>query len=71
MSGWRPKVRDLLHELRRIGARAIRTKGSHQTWELPDGERIGLVINHLGDNAGRREILIVERALEKLKGAVA
>jgi predicted RNA binding protein YcfA (HicA-like mRNA interferase family) len=64
-------VRELLHELRRIGAIAIRTKGSHQTWELPDGERIGLVVNHPGDNAGRREILVVERALAKMRGIAA
>lgn len=40
---WR-EVRD---ELRELGAREIRTKGSHESWRFNDGETFVVVCNHL------------------------
>lgn len=45
-----PKAwRELLDELRRMGATSVRLKGSHEVWRFPDGEIFVAVINHLGD----------------------
>jgi predicted RNA binding protein YcfA (HicA-like mRNA interferase family) len=43
--------RDVLTLLRRLGAVPLRTKGSHQTWALPDGTRQTVLVNHLGRRA--------------------
>lgn len=58
-----PKVRELVSALTRLGARAIRTKGSHQTWETTDGKRFQLVVNHPGDPCSRQVLRCVEAAL--------
>lgn len=44
-----PKTwRDARALLRSRGAYPARTKGSHQTWRLPDGRSFVVVCNHLG-----------------------
>ena len=43
--------REVISTLRRVGATALRTRGSHQTWALPDGTRETVVVNHLGHRA--------------------
>lgn len=43
--------RDAIDALRRAGAVPVRTRGSHQTWALPTGERQTVVCNHLGARA--------------------
>lgn len=42
------KVRDIQRELRSLGGRPLRCKGSHETWALPSGRRVVLVVNHPG-----------------------
>jgi len=46
----RPKVRELLAELRDAGWRPVRCRGSHQIWRAPDGRTMPLVINHMNDD---------------------
>ena len=43
--------REVISTLRRAGGVPVRTRGSHQTWALPDGGKQTVVINHLGDRA--------------------
>jgi predicted RNA binding protein YcfA (HicA-like mRNA interferase family) len=40
---------ELLGILRQLGARPVRTNGSHQTWRFPDGETFVCVVNRLHD----------------------
>lgn len=42
--------RDLRGSLRSMGAKPIRTRGSHQTWRLDHGGTFTLVCNHLNDD---------------------
>lgn len=49
--------------LGRVGARPIRTKGSHQTWETSEGKRFQLVVNHPGDQCSRQVLRCVMDAL--------
>lgn len=41
--------RDLRLVLDELGAVAIRSNGSHETWRFSDGETFVAVINHLAD----------------------
>ena len=41
--------RELLKELRDLGAAPDRQKGSHQVWRFDDGEIFPVVVNHLAD----------------------
>lgn len=45
--------RDLRAALRHMGARAVRARGSHETWRFDDGETFVAVINHLNDDVPR------------------
>jgi predicted RNA binding protein YcfA (HicA-like mRNA interferase family) len=40
------KIRDFQRLLREIGAQEVRTSGTHQIWELPNGHRIPLVLGN-------------------------
>ena len=42
------KVKDIQRELRSLGGRPLRCKGSHETWALPSGRRVVLVVHHPG-----------------------
>jgi predicted RNA binding protein YcfA (HicA-like mRNA interferase family) len=57
-----PKVRELISALKRIGAQAVRTRGSHQTWEW-NGKRFQLVVNHPGGSCSRQVLRCVQDAL--------
>jgi predicted RNA binding protein YcfA (HicA-like mRNA interferase family) len=46
--------RDAIAWLVSRGARPLRTKGSHQTWRLPNGKSFVVVCNHLGADMGVR-----------------
>ncbi|WNM70253.1 hypothetical protein [Myxococcus phage Mx1] len=38
------KIRDFQRLLKDVGAKEIRTSGTHQIWELPGGKRFPIVI---------------------------
>ena len=40
--------RELRRGLRDLGARPVRTRGSHEMWRFADGEMFLVVRNHLG-----------------------
>lgn len=44
------KVRDLLRRMAELGATAHRISGSHQTWILPSGSHVIVVVNHKNDD---------------------
>lgn len=56
------KVRELLSALRSAGGRPVRTKGSHQTWEV-SGRRLVLVVNHPGSEATKGAVKSVRKFL--------
>lgn len=64
---WREVVA-LLHEL---GARPIRTRGSHQTWAFPNNERFTVVCNHLGDTVPRKILATLRRLLARRSPSAA
>lgn len=45
-----PSWRQLRVSLRALGARPIRTRGSHETWRFQDGETFIVIINHVADS---------------------
>ena len=53
---------DLCVELRNLGARPVRTKGSHQTWRFDDGMSFTVVCNHMADDVPAN-ILVAFRRL--------
>ncbi len=58
-----PKTRELIHALRKLGGKPIRQSGSHETWEMPNGVRFPLVVNHVNDTCSRRVLQSVQEAL--------
>jgi predicted RNA binding protein YcfA (HicA-like mRNA interferase family) len=44
------KVREAIQKLKKLGGEPVRTRGSHQTWLLPGGQHVTLVVNHLGSD---------------------
>lgn len=48
-----PKVRELIHALRRQGCAPIRQKGSHEIWKTPTGGTFTIVVNHPNDVVSR------------------
>ena len=65
MSGRLPilKPRDVESILRKLGFRFIEQKGSHASWEHPDG-RFTAVPHHGGEEIGRG---LLRRILEQIK----
>jgi predicted RNA binding protein YcfA (HicA-like mRNA interferase family) len=59
------RVRDLLHDLRRHGCRPLRTRGSHQIWATPTGAKLGVVVNHPGNDVSATVLAAVRRALRR------
>ena len=59
----KPKVRDVLAELRAAGWWPVRCRGSHQLWRAADGRSIPVVVNHANDDASAAVVLCVRRLL--------
>lgn len=47
------KVRDMQVFLRENGCEALRIRGSHEIWRLPNNTTIALVVNHLNADVSR------------------
>ncbi len=61
----RPKLRHLLQELRTLGFRPERTRGSHQVWSTPGGAHLTLVVNHANCDVTPIVLASVRRALRR------
>lgn len=59
-----PKVREVRAWLLRLGCKRVRCKGSHETWEAPNGRPCSIKINHLGDDMSARVLSRVRRWLQ-------
>lgn len=57
------KFRELLQTLRGQGGKALRTRGSHQTWQMPSGATFPVVVNHLNDDVPPPVLASIRRAL--------
>jgi len=57
------KVRDLVEILKSAGAVAVRVRGSHQVWKMPNGRSTTIVVNHMNADATRRVLASVRRLL--------
>lgn len=57
------KVREMQKELRRLGCEAIRIKGSHEVWKLPNGNCLTIVANHKNAEVSRTVMANVMKAL--------
>lgn len=55
------KVRVVLEILKERGCREVRVSGSHQIWEMPNGERFPVVINHKNAEASRIVLATIRR----------
>ena len=53
--------RELRRQLRVLGAKPIRTKGSRQIWRFEDGETFVLVCNHLAHPVPSKILSAFER----------
>ena len=42
--------RELRGQLRALGARPVRNRGSHEVWKFDDGETFVAVVNHVSDS---------------------
>lgn len=60
-----PDTRTLIRELRRRGWRAVRTRGSHQTWRSPEGRTLVLTVHHLSRPAGSEVLAAFRRAMRE------
>jgi predicted RNA binding protein YcfA (HicA-like mRNA interferase family) len=55
------KVRDAVQRLKKLGGTPVRTRGSHQTWLLPGGQHVTLVINHLGSDITNAVLMTIRQ----------
>jgi predicted RNA binding protein YcfA (HicA-like mRNA interferase family) len=60
-----PKVREVITRLSRLGCRRIRSNGSHEIWEAPNGQRCPIVINHRGADMSPHVLASVRRWLRQ------
>ena len=60
-----PSVREVRTRLLQLGCGPIRSNGSHEVWEAPDGSRCSIVINHLGSDISARVLSSVRRWLRR------
>lgn len=60
--------REAVTFLKSVGARPVRTKGSHQTWRLPDGSSFTVVCNHLGADIGHGLRVRLRRLRDRRRG---
>lgn len=56
------KVRDLLRHLRDHGCTSLRQTGSHEMWQLPDGNTFPVVVNHANDDVTPNVLAAARRA---------
>ncbi len=63
----RPKVRDILAELRAAGWVPVRCRGSHQQWHSPQGRTITVVVNHKNDDATPAVIASLKRMIKSAR----
>ncbi|NMO18012.1 type II toxin-antitoxin system HicA family toxin [Pyxidicoccus fallax] len=62
----RPRIRELVQALERLGCRASRRRrGSHQKWTTPGGAAMSLVIARPGDEVSRTVLTHVQRILRR------
>jgi predicted RNA binding protein YcfA (HicA-like mRNA interferase family) len=63
---YRPKVRELLQALERLGCRASAHRGgSHQKWTTPGGAAFPVVIARPGAEVSRTVLTSIRRILRK------
>ena len=63
---YRPKVRELLQALRRLGCRPSAPRGgSHQKWTTPAGAALTVVISCPGAEVSRTVLTSVRRVLRR------
>ncbi|MDC0711954.1 type II toxin-antitoxin system HicA family toxin [Stigmatella sp. ncwal1] len=63
---YRPKVRELIQALERLGCRAGPLRGgSHQKWTTPGGAALSVVIARPGAPVSRSVLTSVRRALRQ------
>jgi predicted RNA binding protein YcfA (HicA-like mRNA interferase family) len=63
---YRPKVRELLPALRRLGCRPHAVHGgSHQKWTTPAGAALIVVISHPGAEVSRTVLSCIRRILRR------
>lgn len=70
MSRRRPKVRDVLSQLRAAGWEPVRCRGSHQIWRGPEGQSMPVVVNHENDEVSPRVLATFRKYLSKKEGSV-
>lgn len=63
---YRPRVRELLQKLRRIGCYpTVPRGGSHQKWTTPGGAALTVVISHPGAAVSRTVLSSIRRILRR------
>jgi|GEM_PF-4652364 len=63
---YRPKVREVLQALERLGCRAGPLRGgSHQKWTTPGGAALSVVISRPGAQISRTVLTSIRRILRK------
>lgn len=59
------KVRDLQRALQDRACAAIRIKGSHEIWKLPNGNCLSIVVNHKNADVSRIVLANVNKGLRE------
>jgi hypothetical protein len=63
---YRPRVRELLHSLQRLGCRPNMPRGgSHQKWTTPGGAALSVVISSPGAEVSRTVLACARRILRR------
>ncbi|WNG47358.1 type II toxin-antitoxin system HicA family toxin [Archangium minus] len=63
---YRPKTRELMKALARLGCRATPPRGgSHQKWTTPRGAALTVVISHPGAEVSRTVLSSIRRILRR------
>ncbi|RKH53322.1 type II toxin-antitoxin system HicA family toxin [Corallococcus llansteffanensis] len=63
---YRPRIRELMDELKHLGCRARPLRGgSHQKWTTPGGAALSVVITRPGDEVSRTVLTSIRRVLRK------
>lgn len=59
------KVRDALKLMAEKGCIAVSVRGSHQKWQLPDGNTVPLVVNHKNDDVSPAVMMTLRKVFRK------
>jgi predicted RNA binding protein YcfA (HicA-like mRNA interferase family) len=63
---YRPRIRELLQELERLGCHPTAPRGgSHQKWTTPQGAALTVVIAHPGAEVSRTVLACARRILRR------